>query len=249
VLSHEEPRALVPSDFTQAMTLVNLNEYRRFVHSSELGNLTIRMALSEAITWAQYLRNARRYLEWGSGGSTAFAAWFMQQQGSTLMSMDSVESSKSWIQLLLNQSVVLRHESAIEKKRLTFHTPDLGRVGEWERPLDWMARSKEVRETQSRSYYLSEGLSCCFDLILVDGRFRLACLLQALTLAHNDTVVLLHDVATGRGYHRVTSAWYDLHHHSGTMAVLRPKAGSIAAAQARAPMFETALRRVRDDFM
>ena len=35
--------------------------------------------------------------------------------------------------------------------------------------------------------------SCCFDLIMTDGRFQSATLLQALQLAHNITNVVLHN--------------------------------------------------------
>jgi hypothetical protein len=210
------------------------------------------MALPEALTWAQYLLTSQRYLEWGTGGSTAFAAWFLQQHGSPLISAYSVESSNQWVQHLLRQSAALQR--AIDTKRLVIHTADLGKVGEWERPAQWLTRDARLRNDQARSYSDPRGISCCFDLILVDGRFRQACLLQALRVSHENTVVLLHDfdanaISEERKYERTVSGWYEQVRQIGSMAVLRPKQHAVTEAKARSERFNRALNEVIDNFM
>lgn len=217
---------------------------------------SLRMTLEEAIAWAEAVLPSRRYLEWGSGGTTHFAAFLMMRPAASLLSVHSVESSSAWLDHLQQQSPLVVH--AMEVHRLTFHRPDLGKVGEWARPLDWQARPAAERAAQSRSYSLPDALAsaCCFDTILVDGRFRAACLLQALRLSLENTTVLLHDVndsAVGaserRASYQVAMRWYTTVKQRGSMAVLRPKKRSLSAAKDQSTHFRTALWKASDDFM
>jgi hypothetical protein len=234
------------------MVAQGLRSLQNFSRTVDIGNVTLRMALPEALTWAQYLLTSRRYLEWGIGGSTAFAAWFLQQQGSPLISVHAVESSKHWVQSLPRQSVALHR--AIEAKQLVIHTADLGKVGKWERPAEWFTRDAKLRNDQASMYSDPRGATCCFDMVLVDGRFREACLLQALRWSHESTVVLLHDFdakasSEERGYERTVRGWYDQVEQSGSMAVLRPKQDAVTEAKARSARFKRALNEVLDNFM
>lgn len=79
---------------------------------------------------------------------------------------------------------------------------------------------------QARSY-VERASTCCYDLIMIDGRFREVCALHALRLSHNHTTVLIHDSEryslVNRHYHVVARA--------DTLAILRPRALAVARAR------------------
>ena len=99
-------------------------------------------------------------------------------------------------------------------------------------------KDQDIPREQGGMYSDPRGATCCFDMVLVDGRFREACLLQALRWSHESTVVLLHDFdakasSEERGYERTVRGWYDQVEQSGSMAVLRPKQHAVTEAKAK----------------
>lgn len=126
------------------------------------------LALFEAL-----LACCTHYLEWGCGTSTAIAA--RQVSGS----VTSIDSSPDWI---------ARVQRSIEAPRIEprFVHADIGAVGAFGYPTDegtrgrWPDYSNPLRHVMRRP-----------DLVLVDGRFRVACALQ--TFAAWNTLVLVHD--------------------------------------------------------
>ena len=82
--------------------------------------------------------------------------------------------------------------------------------------------------SQARDYVEQIGgaAQCCFDLILIDGRFRNACALHALRLSHGHTVVLVHDNERYVGFGSkptVIETYYHAVQKIDSLAVLRPK--------------------------
>ena len=59
-----------------------------------------------------------------------------------------------------------------------------------------------------------------FDVVLVDGRFRTACALQAWFVSANSTVVIIHDWTDRRQYYIVLD-YFDVVEQVDSMIVLR----------------------------
>ena len=211
-----------------------------------LVNASVHMSLPEAMTWHTLLLGADRYLEWGSGGSTVMASWLSLRDELPRLVLHSIESSPAYIDLLrLRFPVVRKAEGA---RHLQMHIPDIGPTREWGNPANWSHRTPEEKVRIGRSYAEAVGGDqCCFDLILVDGRFRVACALHALRLAHNRTVVLVHDAFRGsrmqhKDYHWLwESGTYDLVPRRETMAVLRPARDKLDWARQSGARFQERL--------
>lgn len=131
----------------------------------------------------------RGYLEYGSGGSTVMAG---EMKAPFTV---SVESDGTWLEAL---------RTALEGtpgRRILLHA-DIGPTGEWGNPVSeqhwrrWQAYPllgwKTCRE---------QGLSP--DLVLIDGRFRVACLYATLLFAWPMTRILFDDYGDRPNYHRV----------------------------------------------
>ena len=144
---------------------------------------------------------------------------------------------------------------------LKVHVPDIGPLGRWGIPAKWRNRSVALREAQSMSYVAAlPRHACCFDAILVDGRFRQACLLHALRLAHEHTLVMLHDYFRLTGskpyqytrnskdqrasYNRTVNMWFEIVQRVDTAIVLRPKLDALAGAKATSDSWRQALASV-----
>lgn len=194
----------------------------------ELVGVTMRMTQRAGRQWFALLLSASTYLEWGSGGSTVLAAWLAVQDAPPL-NIVSVDSSRGWVDQLRARHPVVR--SAEAAGRLALRIADLGAVGAWGYPERWRSRSPELQRSQSAAYVEMVNASlCCFDLVLVDGRFRVACLLHALRLVHNRTIVLLHD-APRYLEHPAVRMHYRVVVQSAELAALRPRAGAIEQAR------------------
>jgi len=142
-----------------------------------LDKVVMRMTTRAGQQWFMLLLCASTYLEWGSGGSTVLAAWRAVQEGMPLHIV-SVDSSEAWYdQLCLKHPVLVKAEAA---GKLAFWAVDIGAVGAWEHPVDWKLRAPALQQSQATAYMeMANASQCCFDLVLVDGRFRVACMLHA----------------------------------------------------------------------
>ena len=137
--------------------------------------------------------------------------------------------------------------------QLTIHIADVGPTGLWGRPVGWQHRNLSVRALNARSSTMPPRARCCYDVFLVDGRFRVASAVAALRLAHNRSVMLLHDAAQmgtdTRNYLRPLYPWYEVERQVDTLLVLRPRPNAIWAATARTSAYNTSLENAYNDFM
>ena len=125
-------------------------------------------------------------LEYGSGGSTVLGA----QLGCTVF---SVESDKAWADRLA------AHVDLISPK-VHVHYADIGPTGPWGVPM----RPREHRKFHA--YALSVWDRPDFiepDLVLIDGRFRAACLVAVMLRATKPVTVLFDDYLKRGYYHGV----------------------------------------------
>ena len=144
--------------------------------------IPIAMSTNEVALFIRYISKATNYFESGCGGSTMIAC----KAGSAELRVTSIDSSKEWIGTVLNSTHVAEKSA---KKLLNMIPIDLGPIGAWGFPKDVSAESK------SNWYKYSKAISATgekYDLVLVDGRFRVACLIEAY-LSNPQASVLIHD--------------------------------------------------------
>jgi hypothetical protein len=154
--------------------------------SSEL-DLPLRMSKAEEDLFAELLSTGKCYLEWGSGGSTLAAV------RSKIRQIVSVETDRAWIDRLKQNDEIAR---AIANNRLVFRHVDVGPVGQWGMPLG----AEKLRNWPRYALDPFVATDLNFDVILVDGRFRIHCLLAAANCAADSATIFLHDYATRHSY-------------------------------------------------
>lgn len=146
-----------------------------------------RMSAKETALFESYLKKSERYFEFGSGGSTKLAV-------RNNIEVHGVESDKFWVD-------TLKQETGPQCK---VDYVDIGPTKEWGYPVDNSHREKFPRYSQAIMQH-----DKAFDLILVDGRFRVACTLNAIkqTLEkrekRDETVIFIHDFWNRHDYHVV----------------------------------------------
>ncbi len=125
------------------------------------------------------------YGEYGVGQSTL---WVYRNTGSKILSVDS---SSEWI------GAVAR-DLAADRSRLEVEWVDIGPLGQWGSPLTF-ARRKNFRDYVASIWRHSEKP----DLVLIDGRFRIACLFVSLLNGDVGTKILFDDYLDRPKYHVV----------------------------------------------
>ncbi len=142
---------------------------------------------------SEYLRTvygqARVILEYGSGGSTVVAA---RQPGTLVM---AVETDREWA-LALQQQL---DEADFGSHAIVQHV-DIGTTGRWGRPKDdhsWRSFHRYPTSVWTEAFFRTP------DVILIDGRVRAACLVNACLRARQPTTVLFDDYVTRPMYHAV----------------------------------------------
>lgn len=132
---------------------------------------------------------AQVILEYGSGGSTVFAA---QQAGKLVF---SVESDREWALSLQRQF----DEADLPSPVVLYHV-DIGETGAWGRAKD---------DSAWRHYYRyptaiwSEPFFRHPDLVLIDGRFRAACFVNACIRTRKPMTIMFDDYKERNIYHCV----------------------------------------------
>lgn len=129
------------------------------------------MSPAEIELFESCLDQAHHYYEFGSGGSTKLAA-------SMGLTVHGVESDARWLEQLRSEV-----GSACRVQHV-----DIGPTKEWGYPVD--LRAADQFPDYSRSIHAHDRP---FDLVLVDGRFRVACTLETI-----DYLVEKGDLATAR---------------------------------------------------
>ncbi len=143
------------------------------------------MPEAEALAWAAACADAQRVLEYGSGGSTLVAA----EAGCEVW---SVESDGAWAQMM-------RDWFAAHPAKVHIHHADIGPTREWGHPADegafrrWPDYALKIWDLPGFSHP---------DLVLVDGRFRLACFLTVAYRITRPVTLFFDDYAPREAYHK-----------------------------------------------
>lgn len=170
----------------------------------------------------QRLSQAASYLEFGSGGSTLVAAC----SGVPLI---SVESDRRFLQAVRRRLVELGAYDETTQKLLYV---DIGLTEAWGAPV--IRRRTRTRVERWRRYPTApwaefERLSGP-HLILVDGRFRVACALHAARFLRDREGEVLIDDYSDRNHYHVVARHMDLVGQAGRMALFKPKSSLDPAA-------------------
>ena len=131
----------------------------------------------------KYLKNCNIYFEYGVGDSTL---WVLENTSSRIISVDT---DKKWI----NKVDISRR-----KKRIDIHWINLGEIENWGRPKTYKYRKHFIG-------YISNvwNFNLKADVILVDGRFRVACFLYSLINAKEGSIIIIDDYMNRPHYHVV----------------------------------------------
>lgn len=148
-------------------------------------------------------RNNTEYLEYGCGVSTLIA-------GLRAKRAVSIEGSFEWYQ---NTTKLLRHYKL--EKTVELRHADIG-------PTGWL--SYPILSNATAHNYCVKPLKAdeLFDLILVDGRFRVACAAHAYHKLNNKGTLLVHDYRGRHHYHDINKL-FTLTGFVQTLAVFKPK--------------------------
>lgn len=144
----------------------------------------------------KYLNMKTVYFEFGSGGSTYQAAL-----RPNIKKIYSVESDLEWSNKLKN---ILGTDN-----KITFIYNEMNT-----KPNNWGYPGPNSSDIQKKNYsnqilFLSENERTKVDLILIDGRFRVACCLKCFEVMNNDCVIAFDDFLNRSYYHEVLK-FYDI---------------------------------------
>jgi len=151
------------------------------------------------IEFKKYVTQSKVYGEYGCGQSTK---WVI---ANTSAQVYCVDTSLEWI-----NKVVLETSSA---KNLHTQHVNLGEVGGWGYPINYSKRDDFNGYTDW--IWEQEEMP---DVVLVDGRFRVACFLTSLLKAKQGTVIIFDDYLNRPHYH-VVEEFVKVHARAGRQAV------------------------------
>ena len=150
--------------------------------------------------FVKLVANARVYGEYGVGLSTQY----VHDHGTATIL--AVDSSRHWIATVgarLSQT-----------SRVDLRWVDLGETGAWGRPLSYGARARFIDYVTS---IWTRGEKP--DLVLIDGRFRVCCLLISLLRADPGTMIVFDDYS--RPKYRLIEEFVPVLNDTGRQAIIR----------------------------
>jgi hypothetical protein len=130
--------------------------------------------------FVETLAQTRFYLEYGCGGSTIYAADTAQVDA-----IISIESDPAWVSKV---------RSSVKNDRVRLHIEhcDIGDVGDWGVPKD-TSRIAEYWTYSVSPWRTAKRINMVPDVVLIDGRFRVASFLYSLISARVGTKILFDD--------------------------------------------------------
>lgn len=145
--------------------------------------MDVMMSAREQELFKAFLSRSKGYFEFGVGGSTVLAGRMVDGP------VVAVDSDPAWIETTAKALAASAHP-----RRLL--PVDIGPVGNFGMPT-----SEAQRDRFPLYSGAIRGVAEPIDLCLVDGRFRVACALQALLALPADAVIGVHDYRNRPQYH------------------------------------------------
>lgn len=134
------------------------------------------MSENEIKAFSFFMKPGNIYFEFGSGGSTNLASFYK-------VKTYSVESDVKWHEKLKNNGIVANYITIDLKATSIGYPGNKTDVKDWEKYIK--AYKKEYNA----------------NIILIDGRFRVACALDIFNKITNQTIILIHDYVNRKDYH------------------------------------------------
>lgn len=133
-----------------------------------------------------HAQQSEYYAEWGSGLSTFYVSgqW-------TSKKVLTVETDPAWAKKVSSVSI-------LNPEKVHVYKVDLGKVGSWGRPEGY-SKIENVWPYSKAPFTGNYNA----DLILVDGRFRVHCFLEALLKSRRGTKIIFDDYVNRPWYHIV----------------------------------------------
>ena len=135
------------------------------------------------VLFKKSIEDIKVYGEYGCGLSTT---WILKN---TLSQVISVDSSGDWVEKV-------KTESRDYISRLTINHIDLGKVGDWGKPISYL-KCRYFSDYTDYIWKQSEKPK----LVLIDGRFRVCCFLTSLKFAEPGTKIIFDDYVNRPFYH------------------------------------------------
>lgn len=172
--------------------------------------------------FVERLAVAGSYLEFGSGGSTVLAA----HAGVPFV---SVESDPYFLRAVRRK---LHNLGRLDPDAQTFLYADIGMTEAWGAPVMHTPTPERIARwgRYPRAPWSALARLPSPHLILVDGRFRVACALAAVRFLQGRAGEILIDDYTDRDHYRVVERHLRLLRTGGRMALFAPRPGFDAAA-------------------
>lgn len=166
-------------------------------------------------TWlTERLKQSKMYLEFGSGGSTYLAA----KLGIPFITIDSDNFFLGDV-----RNKIIKNGFYNESAQKYIHR-NIGLTEEWGTPIIFLKIISKKRRSMFAKYsdfpltFPNTGKSP--DLILIDGRFRVACALKAINALKNDSKwMLIIDDYIDRPFYKAVEQFAKLDYFVGRMAV------------------------------
>ena len=135
------------------------------------------MTESELSMFDTYTDGIKHYYEFGVGGSTVHI------YNNTNATIEGVDSSKAWINKVINL--------CSDTTKIKLRHVNIGATGAWGFPT-----GEELKDNWPNYSDSINSVAKAPDVVLVDGRFRVACITSTILFALNHNVeptIILHD--------------------------------------------------------
>lgn len=173
----------------------------------KITHITAALSKDEKMLIFEYANLARRYVEFGTGGSTRIACV------SKACHIESIDSSAEWIETLKNEEDI---KIQMNIGRIRFHLVDIGPTREWGYPIikddmAWLRYSK----SPWNKFPVDD-----VDFVLVYGRFRVACAMEAALRLHQNCRIAVDDYKD-RPHYNMLESILDIEVSGSKMVIFR----------------------------
>ena len=149
------------------------------------------MTTAELEVLHSHIDSSTKFLEFGAGASTVYAA-----SVPGIQQIDSVESSAEFVDTNLKPDPAI--SQALSAGKLLFHIIDIGKTFSWGYPASFCKKHRWPDYSFGIFRQRSEH-----DVVLIDGRFRVACTLNTILNTPAHCKILIHDFWNRPHYHVV----------------------------------------------
>jgi hypothetical protein len=166
----------------------------------------------DKILFYKYLNKATHYMEFGSGGST-----YQASIRPNIKSICTVESDLEWIKKL---------KLTISKEFIDYNYIDIKAI-----PNSWGYPGKDCKPDDMKKYS-DVRVRSDTDLVLIDGRFRVACCLKLFEQIKDTCIIAFDDFLDRKEYHIVLDYYTIIEQTTNnSLVILRKKTCSSPSSE------------------